>query len=102
MPVLPSVTVSAALNLRGKAGSALAEAVHPRDPIQAAPIPKVAPMMNSLRFMVPPRTLLRWMAYPIGRSHPGFGYQAPAFPCSDSATERLRRALAECSVGFVC
>jgi hypothetical protein len=38
--------------LRGKAGRA--EAVHPREPIHAAPTPQVAPMMNSLRFMTPP------------------------------------------------
>jgi hypothetical protein len=55
MPVLPSVTVSEAANLRGKGGSARAVVAKPRQPVHTAPTPQAAPMMNSLRFMVPPR-----------------------------------------------
>jgi hypothetical protein len=73
MPVLPSTTVSAALNLRGNAGNALADRAQPRDPIQAAPTPQVAPMMKSLRFTVPPRRLLDTL---FGRNGCLFRYQS--------------------------
>jgi len=58
IPVFPSTTESAALNFPGKAGSALATGAHSREPIQAAPTPQVAPMMKSLRFVVPPAQVL--------------------------------------------
>jgi hypothetical protein len=84
IPVLPSVTVSDAVNLRGKAGRA--EAVHPREPIHAAPTPQVAPMMKSLRFMTPPHccgqhsieVYFIQMPSSVGRAGLGFGYQSLA------------------------
>jgi hypothetical protein len=45
--------VSAALNLRGKAGNALMARASSWEPIHAAPTPQVAAMMKSLRFMAP-------------------------------------------------
>src|SRR6266567_5955049 len=54
MPVLPRVTVSAALNLRGSAGSAKARRVNADGWSDAAPAAQAVRWMNSRRFIRPP------------------------------------------------